>query len=375
MWSYRNPVDIRFGSGAFASLGELVAGRRYGLVTYGDDYFLDLAEQLAATAGPALIRIDDVAPNPDVALLAEQSARFAALDDAPEVIVALGGGSVIDSAKVFAAAPDDFRRVLDYLAGPSAQNRLDPLPLIAVPTTAGTGSEVTCWGTVWDAEGGNKMSLAHPALYPETAVVDPALMLGKSRELTVQTGLDALSHALESLWNRNANPVSMSHAVSAAREILAALPALAGDLRNLELRERVSRAALLAGLAFSNTKTAIAHSLSYPITLRRGVAHGIACSFTLPMVLRSLDGTEGLHSEGLERIFGTSSGAAADRLERVLGDLGVSTDPLAYGLTSEEWSRIVWEAVDGERGQNFIGTRARLLAAAGCAEPARAIND
>jgi alcohol dehydrogenase len=93
------------------------------------------------------------------------------------------------------------------------------------------------------------------------------------------------------------------------------------------------------------------------------------------MVLRSLDGTEGLHREGLERIFGASPGAAADRLEAMLDELGVSTDPCAYGLGIEEWSGIVWAAVDGERGQNFIGTRAQLLAAAGCAEPARAIND
>src|SRR5690606_9239868 len=104
---------------------------------------------------------------------------------------------------------------------------------IAVPTTAGTGSEVTCWGTVWDNAAGVKHSLAHPGLYPEYAVVDPALMVGKSQELTVQTGLDALSHALESLWNRNANPVSMAHAVAAARGVLSTLPALIGDLRNL----------------------------------------------------------------------------------------------------------------------------------------------
>jgi len=375
VWSYRNPVDIRFGSGAFASLADILDGRSYGLVTYGEDHFSSLAGQLAAAAGPALIRIEDVAPNPDVARLGAQSARFGALAAQPEVIVALGGGSVIDSAKVFAAAPGDFRRVLDYLGSQSGADALSPLPLIAVPTTAGTGSEVTCWGTVWDVDQGIKMSLSHPALYPRTAVVDPALMLGKSRELTVQTGLDALSHALESLWNRNANPVSTSHAVSAAREILAALPALADDLENLALRERISRAALLAGLAFSNTKTAIAHSLSYPITLRHGVAHGIACSFTLPMVMRSLDGTDGLHREGLERIFGASSGVAADRLEAMFEDLGVSTDPCAYGLSPEEWSGIVWAAVDGERGQNFIGTRAQLLAAAGCAEPVRAINE
>ena len=113
-------------------------------------------------------------------------------------------------------------------------------------------------------------------------------MLGKSRELTISTGLDTLSHALESIWNVNANPVSANHAVLAARDVMDALPKLAEDLGNIDLRSRMARASLMAGLAFSNTKTAIAHSLSYPITLQHDVPHGIACSFSLPIIIKSV---------------------------------------------------------------------------------------
>ena len=147
---------------------------------------------------------------------------------------------------------------------------------------------------MWDTQSGKKYSLSRPNLYPRHALVDPKLMVGKPRQLTISTGLDALSHALESLWNVNANPISAHHAVVAAREILAVLPQLVNDLQNLELRSRMAAAALSAGLAFSNTRTAIAHSISYPVTLHHDVAHGIACSFTLPMVLRSVAGTGGL---------------------------------------------------------------------------------
>lgn len=368
MWTYRNPVDIRFGAGRFAGLPELLVGRSYALVTYGEPRFRELAERLSADAGKPVLVIDDVAPNPDVSLLSRQSARFRELPSQPEVIIALGGGSVIDSAKVFAVARGDFDGVLTFLRSKAGGEAFAPIPLIAVPTTAGTGSEVTCWGTVWDAARQQKHSLALPDLYPRHAVIDPELMLGKSRFLTVSTGLDALSHALESLWNRNANPVSMALAVDAARGVLETLPPLVNDLGNLELRARMARAALLAGLAFSNTKTAIAHSLSYPITLRHHVVHGIACSFTLPMIVRGTASAGGLCREGLDAIFGGDAADGADRLERVLERLGVSTRPADYGIDPGSWRTLIEEAFDGERGQNFIGSRAELLAAAGLAQ-------
>jgi len=363
VWAYCNPVSIVFGEGSFSQIGSLLEGRRYALVTYPDPFFLDLEERLTGLAGRPSLVIDDVAPNPDFRLLAEQTSRFRALDQAPEAIVALGGGSVIDSAKVFAAAQGDFAAVRRFLETRTGSEALGATPIIAIPTTAGTGSEVTCWSTVWDSEGGVKHSLALARLYPQYALIDPELMLTKPRGLTVTTGLDVLSHALESLWNRNANPVSMTFAVSAARDALEVLPQLVEDLGNLDLRSRMARAALFAGLAFSNTKTAIAHSLSYPITLRHGVPHGIACSFTLPMILRSLAGVDGICARGLSAIFDGSLGEGADRLERFFGRLGVSTDPTSYGVSGSEWEAMVASALEGERGQNFIGSRESLMAA------------
>ena len=118
--------------------------------------FRELARILTAAAGEPVLVIDDVAPNPDVARLAEQVRRFRALRTTPEIIVAIGGGSVIDSAKVFAAAGGDFAAVRQFLQSRQGGERLACTPLIAVPTTAGTGSEVTCWATVWDADAGAK---------------------------------------------------------------------------------------------------------------------------------------------------------------------------------------------------------------------------
>jgi phosphonate metabolism-associated iron-containing alcohol dehydrogenase len=373
MWIYENPVRIRFGAGSLDLIGDLVDGRAYCLVTYDEPMFLDIARRIAAIAGPAALTIDNVTPNPDFHMLTESCARFAGAlavgtRAAPEVIVALGGGSVIDAAKVIAAGSNGFdavRRVLENGAGDDA---LTAIPIIAIPTTAGTGSEVTCWSAVWDTDAGRKHSLSHPSLYPTDALIDPELMVGMPRALTVSTALDALSHSLESIWNVNGNPVSTNHAVNAATEIMASLPGLVDDLGNPDLRVRIARAATFAGLAFSNTKTALAHSISYPITLRHGTPHGVACSFSLPMVMRSVIGAGDACDAGLRRIFGSDLAAGADRLEEFLVNLGVSVDKADYGIDDEEWRQLIESAITGERGRNFIGSQERVTESLGGAK-------
>src|ERR1700689_1580032 len=114
-WRYGNPVQIEFGVDSFARLPELIGKRRYALVTYAEPIFGELARRLEETAGPPALVIRDVAPNPDYRLLADQPSRFAELKLQPDVIVAVGGGSVIDSAKVFAAAGGDFKKIIRYL--------------------------------------------------------------------------------------------------------------------------------------------------------------------------------------------------------------------------------------------------------------------
>jgi alcohol dehydrogenase len=362
MWRYHNPVRIEFGAGAFGQLGRFVAGRAYALVTYGDAAPLKTwIERAAELAGAPAATIDNVPPNPDFESLAESCRLWRAARTPPRLVLAIGGGSVLDAAKVLAAANGDLARVRRFLETGAGAETLASVPIVAVPTTAGTGSEATCWATVWDKTARKKYSLARDALYPETALLDPAITLGAPRGVTVASGLDALSHALESLWNVNRNPVSAALAVAAAREVLATLPALAGDLGDLALRTRLMRAALLAGLAFSNTKTALAHSLSYHFTLHHDVPHGIACSFSLPLVMRSAIGVDAACDAALAAIFGADLAAGADRLAAFLEGLGVSTRAEAHGIEPAAWRKLVAEALEGERGRNFIGRPEALL--------------
>jgi hypothetical protein len=358
---YHNPVAIRFGAGSLAELPEVLAGRRAVLVTFPEAEGLGVVRRIRELAGPALAAVEDrVEPNPDVANLAPMYERFWRDHADCGVVVAVGGGSAIDTAKALmvGTASGRFDELVALLAKGGAFKPHRVKALVAVPTTAGTGSEVTPWATVWDRAAGKKHSLHLPETWPEAAIVDPDLMLTLPASVTVQSGLDALSHALESIWNVNANPLSDTYAIAAAREVIATLPALVADLGNRELRARMALAALQAGMAFSNTKTALAHSISYEMTLRFGLPHGIACSFTLPMVLERAVGADPRRDAVLAAIFDGDLAGAPRKLREFLRRVGVKTEFADYGVPEEDSRRMVAAALDGVRGKNFIGARA-----------------
>jgi phosphonate metabolism-associated iron-containing alcohol dehydrogenase len=357
-WQYHNPVAVHFGAGCVDALPRLVAGRRATLVAFPEAADLGLTARLERLLGASLVAIiDRTQANPDVDGLAHLYRDFWARPDSGEILIAVGGGSVLDTAKALMVGTADgsFEALVALLATgkPFTPHRIKPL--IAIPTTAGTGSEVTPWATIWDRGAGKKYSLHLAETWAEAALVDPALTLSLPAGPTLAAGLDALSHALESIWNINANPVSDTHAVSAARVVLATLPALIADLGNLELRRRMSLAALQAGLAFSNTKTALAHSISYDMTLRHGLPHGIACSFTLPLVLARALGTDAGRDDVLGRIFDGALPDAPARLTGFLEGLGVSTRFETYGVSETQAASMIESALDGARGKNFIG--------------------
>ena len=223
-----------------------------------------------------------VAPNPTLtscqqAVAFSRSAKFGG-------VVAIGGGSVMDTAKCMMAAlgtgKTQVRELLDF-STPYPHR----VPGIFIPTTHGTASEVTMWGTVWDLEGERKYSISHPDLYPDVAILDPHLALSLPLDISLATTLDALSHGFEAIWNRHANAVSTTYALKAIGLILANVVHLKEHPGDVEIRRRLLTAATTAGLAFSNTRTAAAHSISYPLTIHFDIPHGVAASISLPPLL------------------------------------------------------------------------------------------
>lgn len=358
--NYHNPVAITFGAGTLAKLPGLVAGRRTVLVTFPEAAGFGLTKRIQDLLGKDLIAVEpDTVPNPDVASLTGMYERFWTQYRDAELILAVGGGSALDTAKALMVGTPSgkFSELVTLLATGNPFTPARVKPLITVPTTAGTGSEVTPWATVWDRTPGaqKKYSLHLKETWPEAALVDPELTLSLPAGPTLAASLDALSHSLESIWNVNCNPISDTHAISAAREVLATLPLLMKDLKNPALRLRMSLAALKAGLAFSNTKTALAHSISYDMTLNHGLPHGIACSFTLPMVLGRAVGVDAQRDAVLAQIFDCPLAKAPAALEAFFASVGVSTDFASYGVGEEEATKMIHKALDGVRGKNFIG--------------------
>lgn len=204
---------------------------------------------------------------------------------APSLVLAAGGGSVMDVGKSLCClygkdidSADDIRRVIAEGGGekPAAA-------WIGIPTTSGTGSEVTCWATIWDPDKGKKRSLENHRNFAAAAIADPVMTQDMPLTLSVSTALDAVTHAAESYWAKNTNHVSRALALYAIRIIMRNMDGLLCGRDSA--REAMARGSIIAGLAFSNTKTTACHSISYPLTMRYGIPHGTAVSMLLAPVL------------------------------------------------------------------------------------------
>ena len=200
-------------------------------------------------------------------------------------VIAMGGGSAMDLAKVVMAHlcldESDIYELIEYKG-----KFPHKIPSIFLPTTHGTASEVTMWGTVWNIKEEKKYSISNPDLYPTIAILDGNLTLSLPLDISITTLMDALSHSLEAIWNKNANHISTDFAISAICSILENVEALKNTPTDLAIRKILLNASTVAGLAFSNTATASAHSISYPLTIHYGIPHGIASSITLVPLLQ-----------------------------------------------------------------------------------------
>lgn len=229
---------------------------------------------------------DRVKPNPDLDDLDFNCADLRS--QGAELIITVGGGSSIDTGKALAfALSSKLDRPLHAVLREKREAEWQlALPIIAIPTTAGTGSEVTPFATVWDFANQRKYSLENERIFPWKALLVPELTVTQPWMVTLSAGLDTISHAIESLWNKNRNAVTVALAIQAIDLSLDTLLKLRDDPENILLRARIQEASLLAGLAIGQTHTALAHAISYYFTLSQGIPHGIAASLTLPAIGR-----------------------------------------------------------------------------------------
>ncbi|MFB2829000.1 iron-containing alcohol dehydrogenase [Aeromonas jandaei] len=241
-----------------------------------------LANVLAEGELPVAAIWDEIPADSSTAVVERIAKRYAELDC--DSLVALGGGSVIDTAKAAnILASMGGEHLLDY-SGAGCLTR--PLkPLAVVPTTAGTGSEVTLVAVIKDETSGRKMPFTSPFLLPQLAVLDPRLTQGLPLNITAATAMDAMTHAIEAFIGTAKNPVSDALALMAVEKIANALPLILKDPQNKQLRLQLAEGSTLAGMAFSNSMVGLVHALGHSLGARCHLPHGLCMNLFLPTVL------------------------------------------------------------------------------------------
>lgn len=350
---YHLPTAITFGDGCLRELRSALVGDDRIALFATDRTQKALGNTLEELlAGKTVQRWNRISPEPPPKELFAAAAWLK--ETQPDAVVAIGGGSVMDLAKAAAFCATQAGTLESILAG-LPESPLPPMRTIAVPTTAGTGSEVTPFVVFWDHETKQKYSFAHDLLYPAVALVDPELTSSMPPHVTACTGMDAFTQACEAYWNVHHNPTSDAFALEAVRLIEPTLPAAVADGSDVHARHDMMLGSLTAGKAFSNTRTAACHSISYPMTLHYAVPHGQAVGVTLPEVLR-LNATA-MEKERTEQFcagFGASSiEEVCDRIRTMMTASGLKTRLSELGIDEQGIEIIVREGFTvGRMGNN-----------------------
>jgi len=290
-FNYFQPTQIRFGAGRVNEAGEIALsyGRRALLVTTPSEPALaptyERVKKILAEAGMEVAHFDQVQPNPTTENIAAGSA--AARAHKADVVVGLGGGSSMDSAKAIAVEATHPGSCWDYLFYKPTQPTEKTLPIVAISTTSGTGSQVTQVAVVTHTKARDKSALYHAFCYPRACIVDPELMLTVPQHVTASTGFDVFCHAFESMLHPNASAYTDTLAGEAIRTIVKTLPKLLADLNDVGLRAAMAWADTLAGLCIANAGVTLPHGVGMAISgMYPNVMHGEALSIIYPAFTR-----------------------------------------------------------------------------------------
>lgn len=268
-----------------------------------------------------------------------------------DFLIGLGGGSPIDAMKAIGVMATNPGRITDYMG---QEIKTPPPNLVAIPTTAGTGSEATQFTIIADTKNKVKMLLKGAVLLPALAIVDPQLTTTTPAKVTAATGIDALTHAVEAYTSRKAQPLSDTFALSACKRIFANLRQAYSNGRDLEARNQMALAALEAGIAFNNSSVTIVHGMSRPIGALFHVPHGISNAMLITACLRyAVAGAAEKFTDIAKAVGsfrdGMSDQAAAEELVKEIGNLCsyLEIPTLAqYGVDRDEFFRNIAKMAD-----------------------------
>ena len=347
-FDFRPQTRVVFGAGTLDRVGELareLGGRRVLIVSDPDIDAVGYPARAAASLEAASLTstvFTAVDQNPTTEHV--DACLESAKENDVDLIVGLGGGSAMDCAKGVNFLLTNGGRMQDYWGVGKAARPM--LPLIAIPTTAGTGSEAQSFALIADAETHQKMACGDPKAAPAIAILDPELTLSQPALVSTLTGIDAVSHAIETWVTKKRNPVSKLYSREAWRLLRANLPCVLTDPDHLDARAGMLLGANLAGTAIENSMLGIAHSCANPLTAHFDVIHGAAVGMMLPTVIRF--NTAEVADEYAELISFDGSGRAgadlASTVESLLDQAAIPRRLTAYGISENDLQDLAEEA-------------------------------
>uniref|UniRef100_A0A7V3RFP5 Iron-containing alcohol dehydrogenase n=1 Tax=Mesoaciditoga lauensis TaxID=1495039 RepID=A0A7V3RFP5_9BACT len=288
MFTHFNPVDLRFGEGAMKSVDFSLYGKKALIVTGKGG-----SAKRSGAIGDLTGMLDDQKISYDFFNEAEENPSFDTVDKGAtffrskgcDFIVGVGGGSPMAVAKAISAAAKMNKKVAELYP---IKDKISCYPTIAITTTSGTGSEVTQYAVLTSPED-KKLGLRTNRLYPSLAIVDPKYTLTLPGDITISTGLDALSQLVEGILSKASTPLMDILAVRGIEMIKTSLPAVVREPNDIENRTHVAMASTISGIVISQTGTTIVHALGYPITSHIGIRHGLANMMTICQILKQVE--------------------------------------------------------------------------------------
>ncbi len=349
-FSYHMPTRVVLERGAIDRLGELMPRVTNVTVVTGLSFarrtgLCDRLENILQRASATRVTFATAPPNPTVSDV--EAVAQVARENGAELMIGLGGGSAMDAAKAAAVLVTNRKPLVELF--PVHEFEHDPIPLICIPTTAGTGSETTQYAIINNDENTDKLNLNSPRTFPVLALLDPELGVSMPKEITADTGLDALSHAIEGYISCRSQPISDCLALESIRGVRENLPVAVREGGNLDARAGMLYAAAAAGMVIAQTGTTALHAFGYYLTLHYGVPHGRANGALLGHYLRLIEEACPEKTKELYSVFGAQDSGYAVFLD-FAESLGVSTSLRSYGVKED--------AFDSFR--NYVMTRSSV---------------
>lgn len=285
-FEFKMPARVKFGEGISKQIGQVLRDMGYNKVFIATDKGIVAAGIIAQIeeglkAGNFEYQVyDEMIPDPTIEVV--DAAAEVLKKSGADVVLAVGGGSPIDTAKAICLLQTHEGSIKDYLFGGTKSVTKPIMPLICIPTTAGTGSEMTAASVITNNQNKTKVSVTHENLIPKYALIDPMLQLGCPPFITGTTGMDALTHAIESYVSTRSNPISEAMSLQAIRMIGKHIRTAVGNGSTVEARSQMAVASTIAGVAFLNGGLGVVHGIGQTLGAFVHVPHGVAMTLLLP---------------------------------------------------------------------------------------------